>query len=276
MSRSVHLHHIAYSEATARSCPAGMQLLDNLANERPDWWEYWPIRHFLLEQPLDDEALYGFLSPKFQTKTGLDARAVRQFIATQGSGDVDAYLFSPQPDVGMLFENVFLGGELFDPGFLGTSQDLLSAAGWQGDLRQIVMDSRTTVFSNYVVARPRFWRQWLQVCECVFLAAEQPGLRPDLWARLNQQTSYGASAQRKIFVIEGIASLILSAGGFKSRALSPFAVPWFSAFSAYRAEAIGADALKMAYRDTGQAEYLQRFREVQADVLARLVPSARA
>jgi hypothetical protein len=24
----------------------GYRMLDNLANERPDWYEYWPIRRF--------------------------------------------------------------------------------------------------------------------------------------------------------------------------------------------------------------------------------------
>ncbi len=266
----VHLFHIAYSEATARSCPPGMQLLDNLANPRPDWWEYWPIRRFLLEQTLDDQAYYGFFSPKFQSKTGLGPDSVRAFIAADTRSDTEAYLFSPQPDVGMFFENVFTGGEKFDPGFLATAQDVLAAAGWQGRLAEIVMDSRCTVFSNYLVARPSFWRQWLQICECVFLLAEQPTLRPDLHARLTQQTGYGASAQRKIFVVEGIASLLLTVGGIRSRAISPFAVPWFSVFSAHRSEAIAADALKIAYRDTGRREYLAEFHALQTRVLARL------
>jgi hypothetical protein len=267
MPAPIHLFHIGYSEATARSCPLGMQLLDNLRNPRPDWWEFWPIRQFLLGETLDDAAYYGFFSPKFQTKTGLSPEAVRAFIATDPRTDTDAYLFSTQPDVGMFFDNVFTGGEKFDPGFLATAQDVLSTAGWKGQLTDIVMDSRCTVFSNYLVARPSFWRQWLQICECVFMLAEQPALRPDLHARLNHLTSYGVSAQRKIFVIEGIASLLTAVGGVRCQAISPFAVPWFSVFSSKRAEAVAADALKIAYRDTGQVQYLDEFRALQARVL---------
>ena len=163
---------------------------------------------------------------------------------------------------------MFVGGEQFNPGFLSVSQAVLTESGWGGDLAAVVMDSRTTVFSNYVVARPAFWRNWLRICECVFLLAEDSQLRPQLHSQLNAKTSYGAEAQRKIFVIEGIASLLLTIGGYKSRAFSPFAVPWFSLFSPFRAEALVADALKIAFRETGRQEYLAHFRRLQAQVLS--------
>jgi hypothetical protein len=53
----------------------GFLVLDNSSNERPDWFEYWPIRKFLLSEPLDEESFYGFLSPKFKYKTNLSAAA---------------------------------------------------------------------------------------------------------------------------------------------------------------------------------------------------------
>jgi hypothetical protein len=270
MPTPVHLFHIAYSEETARACEPGFELLDNRSNVRPDWYEFWPIRHFLESTKLDETAYYGFFSPKFRTKTGLGAQEVRAFVLEQGEADTDAFLFSPQPDVGMFFENVYVGGERFNPGFLQTSQDVLEAAGWQGDLRTVVMDSRTTVFSNYIVARPSYWRLWRQLCECVFMLAEQPELKPDLHARLNQPTGYSGGAQRKIFVIEGIASLLLTLSGVRAQALSPFSVPWYSVFSRYRSEAATADALKIAYRESARPEYLAEFRKIQTTVLARL------
>ena len=52
----------------------GFDVLDNSTNERPDWYEYWPIRKFLLNGPLDEDAFYGFLSPKFRLKTNLAPR----------------------------------------------------------------------------------------------------------------------------------------------------------------------------------------------------------
>ena len=67
----IHLHQIAYSIATLAAVEPGYRVLDNLANPRPDWYEFWPIRQFLLNEPLDDAAWYGFFSPKFGAKTGL-------------------------------------------------------------------------------------------------------------------------------------------------------------------------------------------------------------
>jgi SAM-dependent methyltransferase len=63
-SRRVYLYQIAYSEETWRSVPTSLLPLDNRANERQDWAEYWPIRQFLQNEILDENALYGFLSPR--------------------------------------------------------------------------------------------------------------------------------------------------------------------------------------------------------------------
>ena len=42
------IHQIYYSEQTRAELDPGFLPLDNSANERPDWREYWPIRRFLL------------------------------------------------------------------------------------------------------------------------------------------------------------------------------------------------------------------------------------
>ena len=67
-SGKVHLYQIAYSVDTWNAVPSGMLPLDNRANERPDWAEYWPIRRFLQNEALDENAYYGFLSPRFSEK----------------------------------------------------------------------------------------------------------------------------------------------------------------------------------------------------------------
>ena len=85
------LYQIYYSEQSRAQLDPGFLPLDNSANERPDWREYWPIRRFLLDNPLDPQTYYGFFSPKFREKTGLDAAAVQRFIEQQdGAADVIA------------------------------------------------------------------------------------------------------------------------------------------------------------------------------------------
>lgn len=250
-TRVVHLLHIGYSEPTASAIEPGFVLLDNRANPRPDWYEVWPIRDWLRTESLDELALYGFFSPKFRVKAGLGAAQLRAFAGANPQAEL--LLISPQPDVGMPFRSVFHGGERFNPGFMASAQSVLDRADSGVNLRQVVMDSRVAVFSNYLLATPRFWRQWLGWVD-VLMAMADAGE-----SGLTGATSYGDGVPRKVFVAEGFASLLAWGGGYRTAALSPFAVPWFSQFSGFREALIELDALKMAYRDTGRSEYIASF-----------------
>lgn len=268
--RCVHLLHIGYNGATAAAIEPGFTLLDNRANPRPDWYEIWPIAAWLRTPTtaLDEDALYGFFSPKFRQKTGLGAAEVQAFVAAHPQAEV--CLFSPQPDVHMAFRSVFHGGEAFNPGYLATAQAVLLQAGVNADLNKVVMDSRVAVFSNYLVATPRFWRQWLGWVEVLIAQGEGPQ-REALCAA----TGYGAGAQRKVFVGEGFASLLCWGGDYRVAALSPFAVPWFSMLSPFREQLIALDALKRAWRDSGHSAYLQQFDTLSAQVLAQALTRPR-
>src|ERR1700693_5681580 len=79
--QAMHIYQILNHYTSRQELDPGFDVLDNSANERPDWFEYWPIRKFLQSESLDENAFYGFLSPKFQLKTGLTAAAVRDFVA---------------------------------------------------------------------------------------------------------------------------------------------------------------------------------------------------
>src|SRR6202011_4516490 len=98
-------------------------VLDNSANERPDWYEYWPIRKFLLNEELDEDAFYGFLSPKFKHKTNLSAGAVRDFILA-AEPDTDVVLFSPSIHNSAYFLSVFEHGEAEHPGLAAVAARL--------------------------------------------------------------------------------------------------------------------------------------------------------
>ena len=69
----IHIHQIYYNEKTAAQLDPGFIALDNTSNERPDWFELWPILNFLRNTPLQDGHWYGFLSPGFFSKTALRA-----------------------------------------------------------------------------------------------------------------------------------------------------------------------------------------------------------
>jgi len=252
----VHLYHIAYSAATRDALPAGYHLLDNLDSGRDDWREYWPMRNFLLTQPLDEEAFYGFFSPRFHEKTGLSAEYVTQFVQSKPA---DVHTFSPQPDMGAFFLNVFEQEDLFQAGFIQSTEAFLSSLGIDVQLRSLVMDSRNIVFSNYLVARPAFWRAWLDINEKLFAICEGPesALRADFTA----DTAYPGAVQRKVFLMERIASLLLALQPqWRVNAYNTFACAWSgSRLNQFKMEAVLSDALKIAMREQGFPEYQQAF-----------------
>ncbi len=273
----IHLHLIAYSEATRASILAagpGWQMLDNLANPRPDWFEYWPIRQHLLNEALDEQAFYGFFSPKFTAKTQLDHAAVTRFVAAHAA-QADVLLFSPQPDMGAFFLNVFEQGETFDAGLIDAYGRFLAHIGRPVPLGSLVMDARQVCFSNYFVARPAFWREWLKLNEALFELCEAGGEDP-LKQALTRRTSYGAGAERKVFLMERAASLLLTTQPqWRSVPHDPFGFGWStSRFREHPQEAFVSDALKRAYRDTGWAEYMQAFAAVRERFRGRVQKAA--
>jgi hypothetical protein len=100
--------------------------LDNTANERPDWFEYWTMRTFLRTQPLDENSFYGFLSPRFESKTNLSGREVHEFIRRHGD-TANVLLFTPSLHLTAYYLDVFKYGDRCHPGLLGLGYSAASA-----------------------------------------------------------------------------------------------------------------------------------------------------
>ena len=263
------LYQIAYDERSRDAVQAGgFRMLDNMAGERRDWYEYWPIRQFLAANTLEDDVWYGFVSPRFGEKTGLDVQAVQAIITGHcAAGQPDIVLFSPQPDMGAYFLNVFEQGELFHPGFMKVAQEVVEALGMQVPLANLVTDSRQIVYSNYFVARKPFWEAWFKITEAIFAMAEDPGT--GLGRALSAATSYPGQAQQKVFMIERVASLMLATQAqWRCVAANTFRFAWsgFDAFNRDREMACVSDALKMAFRESHWPEYITAFEKIRAGI----------
>jgi len=234
----------------------GFAVLDNSSNKRPDWFEYWPIRTFLLNEPLDESEFYGFLSPKFRHKTNLSAAQVHE-IMRGSSATTEVILLSPSIHNSAYYLSVFEHGEAEHPGLLGVAARLFQRLGSGDDLTEFISDSRNTVHSNYFIAKPRFWRAWLAVTETLFAIAETPD--DELGRELRSPTRYrgGNQVQMKIFVMERVATWILvSNGGFAVRVRDPFA----ARARFYKLPvALVCDALKIAYVTQGRGQYKDVF-----------------
>ena len=252
----VHIHQILNHYTPREDLDPGFEVLDNSANERPDWFEYWPMRKFLLSEALHEDAYYGFLSPKFRHKTNLTSGAVADIIARAGQAP-DIFLFSPSIHNSAYFLNVFEHGESQHPGLAAVASRLVARIDPTATLDGLISDSRNTVHSNYFVAKPGFWRAWLAVNERLFEIAESAD--DPLGAELRAPTSYRgqSNVQMKIFVMERMATWILTRDDtFTAHARDPFA----ARARIYKLPlAVICDALKIAYATQGRRQYRDVF-----------------
>jgi hypothetical protein len=253
---AMHIYQILNHYTSPGELDPGFRVLDNSANERPDWFEYWPIRRFLLNEALDESAFYGFLSPKFKLKTSLSSAAVREFILAADAA-AEVILLSPSIHNSAYYLNVFEHGDAEHPGLKNVAKRLLERLHLPDDLDSLVSDSRNTVHSNYFIAKPRFWRAWLAINEKLFAIAETPG--DSLGEALRAPAPYrGAlNVQMKIFVMERLATWLLAFDrSFAARVRDPFV----ARSRIYKLPvAVVCDALKIAYATEGRSQYKDVF-----------------
>ena len=234
----------------------GFLVLDNSANERPDWFEYWPIRKFLQNESLDEEAFYGFLSPKFKYKTNLSAAAAHEFVG-QDTRTTDVVLLSPSIHLTAYHWNVFVYGDTVHPGLMKVADQFFRRIGQPTNLHALVTNSRNEVYSNYMIGKPKFWRAWLEITEELFTLAESP--EDPVGAELRKPTLYRGDkgVQMKIFIMERIATWILARD---SRFVARVRDPFVARSRIYKLPgAIVCDALKIAYVTNSREEYKDLF-----------------
>jgi hypothetical protein len=264
------IYQICYSAETLAEVPEGFKLLDNTANERPDWREFWAIRNFLKNHYLSEDTLYGFLSPKFKSKTSLDNAKIQAYLAENYSGQ-DVISFSPFWDLMSIFKNVFEEGEFFHPGLSETCQMFSDQCIAGIDLKDATTHSGNTLFCNYFLAKKTFWNEWLKLGELLFEASEKG--TNELAKRLNANTSYGLqSVPMKVFVQERLATICLLANkNFKTLNYNSFAIGASTTpFNRFYKEAIIGDALKRAYMQTGYKTYFNEFSNLRNSIIEKL------
>ena len=168
---NIYIHQIYHDDATKAQLDAGFLPLDNSKNERPDWYEYHPIRTFLLSHTLEDDAYYGFFSARFKSKTSLSANDVESFVKTNDGADI--VLFCPVFSESAFFLSVFEQGDCRHPGLMQATQEFAQSIGIHTNLSTIVTKSSDTIFANYFVAKRSFWGAWFQLAEELYRRAEE-------------------------------------------------------------------------------------------------------
>ncbi|MBT8530575.1 hypothetical protein G6708_06235 [Polynucleobacter paneuropaeus] len=260
------VYQIFYNNETQKKILSGFIPLDNTKNLRPDWFEFWVILNFLRNNTLDDDAWYGFLSPRFYEKTGFNSDFVIKAIENYGALR-NVALFSPGWDQLAYFLNPFEQGEAWHPGLMAASQDFLNKCQLEINLNTLVSDASSSVFSNYIIAKKEFWIQWRKIAEQFFEYVEN---NPEHLVK----TSYGSLGNQfpmKTFIQERLASMILSTNTFK--VLSPdqsFSAPIFTRMFPddikTRRLLQACDLMKTKYRESKDEKYLEMYWRIRGDI----------
>lgn len=201
------LFQIYYDDVSKSLLDPAFIPLSNVGSERSDWFEYWPIRKALLNHTFEDDEYLGFFSPRFKEKTGLSGSDV---VARMNLAKSDVVSFSSFLHEGCLHFNSFYQAEVVHPGCIRLSQAFLESVGVEINLTLLVQDQTRTIFSNYFVAKYRFWKKWEKLANQLFEICEDP--EDPVGALLNKNTMHRGQEntyQMKIFIMERLVSIVL-------------------------------------------------------------------
>ena len=268
-----NVYQIFYSDDTRLALDPGFLPLDN-SGQRPDWYEYGAIRHFFRTREIDPNTRYGFLSPRFAQKTRLNSATVMEF-ASASPDDVDVITFSPYFDQAAFFTNVFEHASACHPEIGPAQNGVLSLLAPGMDIGSLVMSSVQTVYCNFLIATPAFWREWLRLCEVIYNVAEDG--TTELARQLNADVKYEQTrAPAKIFLIERVVSLILATQRtWKVRNFNPMTLPIANErLGRFGTELAAMDALKRAANETGFGHYVAAFLNLRNQVNSQLQAAA--
>jgi hypothetical protein len=258
-SPTIQIQQIFYDEATRGMLDPGFIPLDNSKNERPDWFEFWPIRNFLKNNELKPDVWYGFLSPKFKNKGGATAVHVKEVIHKIGA-DHDVIAISPGSDQIAYFKNVFEQGDRMHPGLLSASQQFADYAGLNLDVRDMVSFTANCCFSNYIIARREYWLEWLKLADQLFDFIESHHTLS------SSSTSYGhGCAPMKAFIQERLCAFVLWMNKYRV-----FAPPTYLQLIVYpeqiRRLLVACDVAKERFVFTGRPVFLDHYQEIRSEL----------
>lgn len=209
-SPPLKLYKIHYDEITKAQIEPPFFPLNNAAGPA-GWFEFHPILRFLETHDLQSDVWYGFFSPKFPEKAGLSLEEVNQLVSTNADADVALFSYS-WPEL-VTHRNVWVQGEKFHPGLIACSEAFFASKGVATDLHAEIGTFRNSVFSNYIIAKPQFWRDWQKLARAYFDYVEGGG---EMLAD-NRPAAHGGPAdyRLKTFVQERLACWILGHGSYR-------------------------------------------------------------
>ena len=273
-AEGIVIHQIFYNEESRAKLDPAFVPLDNSANLRPDWYEFWVILNYLRTHELRDDCYYGFLSPNFCFKFSRGGESIVQF-ARQHRARSEVLLFSPGWDQTCYFVNQFEQSEYWHPGTMQASRAFFDTV--DVNIEEIVSHTVNSTYSNYIVAKPRYWHAWRKTAEqfweyCEF-RKEKPG---------DAIVPYGRNGERaylKAFIQERIASVILYKNKFATSTMEHGRGNYiddnvFPARPGLKRNFEAMDLLKQYYVATRDPEFMSVFLKMRQRI--RILPRIEA
>jgi hypothetical protein len=266
MEDAAEVYQICYSKDLLSKLEPGFNPIGDTSNPRPEWFEYWHIRQFLLNSPMEQNRFYGFFSPKFREKTNLSGLDIRTMAAD--NPECDVILFSPYLDQIAFFLNILEQGWFAHPALKSIFERLVKRHFPALDVETFVSTTENTVFCNFFIAKRHFWQRWLNICEHVFEDIESKKL--SLGEESNFVTRYkGDVVPIQAFIIERIATLIIAADKNWKIVSAPsykFSVGKMP-FSGRSSHLLSLDSMKSKWVETKDLDYLKGFFDLRLDLL---------
>ena len=265
-----HIFQIYYSEESRKMIDSSFIPLDNSLNERADWREYWPIRNFLIENNLEKNTFYGFLSPKFNQKTKLNGAEIIEHHRNIAHRYKMINL-SPYYDLSSFYQNTFEQASASHKDIAEKSIRCMSKIFPDLRISDLVMTVENTIFCNYFTAQRNFWIEWFYICEKIFKWAEDSS--SELFEDLNAITNHGNELiPFKVFLIERIASILAITREEKIDKYNSQTPIYGATIFKYEEDHLSLmklDSYKNSYQKTGDSIYLTLFSELRQEIISK-------
>jgi len=202
---NIAIHQIYFDPAQAQSLEPAFTPLPNLDNPFPERREFYLFEQFYLNRSHTQADLAGLVSHKFRQKTQVSGEAFIAWI--NANPGYDAYFINPFPQTVYWFFNIWEQGEKSHQGIMALAQQVFDALGYPIALKTFPRtDAQTTCFSNFWVATPVFWDE--------FMAFALPVYRYMLderhAARYFQTTYHDSDAEIFPFIIERLFTTFIA------------------------------------------------------------------
>ena len=254
------IFQIFYDEKTRSMVAPEFIPLDNMENVRPDWFEFHVIRRTLATLKMQEDCFYGFLSTNFSFKTGMSPSEVHNLIKSIPR-HVEVILLTSKAHELVQHRNIFLQGEFHHRGLLSASEFFFEYIGAPINLKHLVTSLENSVASNYIIAKPRFWRQWLKIADNFFDYVEKQ--KYNKISALESPTAYKGrhDTELKVFIQERLATFLLVTQKFET-----YVPNHFKKFKMYDDDTrVGLrflENLKDAFINTGNTFYIDEYERV--------------